>query len=784
MTRRKHRGGTRVRRGQAEVIGGLIIITILLVFLIPLALQTIGDVVRIGSEAKQAETRIDIRLKEELTIRGTTQDEMGDLWPSVWIENTGTVPVTLRYIYIIDKITGEPVAVLDMANARSDSNNLIQEMILNPDEKLTGPEPPAGEYITLSPGDRLLIVFNATHPLMEDPTKLRIRVLSEEGVLHPKGSGAGGQGDLVPPSEGAEEFQPWKGALSPYAGFKLLGGNEIETNGELTAYQPLIEITEPVEVNFSRTFIYDDPDHPGLYRIYLEPDEFFQIRTNYGRCSVPSGSDVNFLGFIGTYHFYTDSDGNNIVYIYGYATDIVVNGVSCFGEKGLKTIDIEGTWEISDFDVNNVDELVLYSYKNGPNYVPKNVDADRDGDSYEDALMWSYVISRDISGQDFITITLKINYYWTRVFIGESIEPARALRLFAVVTWEYDEITKDWHLRHFRDVTYVNEKPRQFKFTTVFPIDRSKTYRVGIIFYDQYRELGDDDVGNVSWIDFTYGLEYIIVEYGKYNPLFSTTPPIYIVAIPDPAKINNIGEDEYAILEGLTLEEAKVEAQKKLLDLVKSELEFAGLVDYTIVDTASKLCDLLFTLPPGDPAATQPRDAIVFWLQGDVSISDVSDGCADDQFLLDSVKNNSWIFVQVSGEPLWGNLAFFDGPGFNMNYFDTPDVAGLTEAGQNARARFKAFNITFEAEFAYLIEVYPESCIVPQGTFYENNNYSFTRYGTLAFWAGCEQNTGVFIVNPADIDWALDGGGLKPVSAAEIVVYSALQTYMDVMPGW
>ncbi|WP_148706373.1 hypothetical protein [Aeropyrum camini] len=783
MSSRKYR---RARRGQAEVIGGLIIITILLVFLLPLALQTVSDVVRIGSEAKQAETRVDIRLKEELTIRGTTQEEMGDLWPSVWIENTGTVPVTLRYLYLIDKTTGEPVAVLDMSNARSGSNSLIAKVILNPDENLTGIEPPPGEYITLSPGDRLLIVFNSAHPLMEDPTKLRVRVLSAEGVLHPRGSGAQGQGDLVPPTSETQEFQPWKGALSPYAGFKLLGGNEIVSNGELTAYQPRIEITSPIEVSYYQTFIYDDPDHPGMYRIYLRPAESFLIETNYGDCYISSGSDVNFLGFMGTYHFNTYSTfwGEvSTVYIYGYAADIVVNNSSCFGEKGIKSIDPGGSWEISDFDANNVEELVFYSYKNGPNYTPQNVDADKDGSSREDTLMWSYIISRDISGQDFITVTLKINYYWTMIHSGSGVEPTRALRLFAVATWEYDEATGTWHLRHFRDVTYVNEKPRQFKFTTVFPLDRSKTYRVGILFYDHYRELEDAD-GNTAWIDFTYGLEYIIVEYGKYNPLFSTTPPIYIVAIPDPAKINNIGETEYAAENGLTLDDAKVKAQSELLGLIKAELEFAGLVDYTVIDTVNKLCDLLFTLPPQDPAATQPRDAIVFWLQGDVSISDVSGGCADDQFLLDSVTDNNWIFVQVSGEPLWGNLAFFDGTGFNMNYYNTPDIAEITDWGKSARARFKAFNITFEAEFPYLIEVYKDSCIVPQGTFYENNNYSFPRYGTLAFWAGCQQNTGVFIVNPADIDWALDGGGLKPVSVAEVTVYSALQTYMDVMPGW
>ncbi len=767
----------RVRRGQAEVIGGLIILTILVALVLPIVIKSYNDVARITEENKNLQTRADIKLKEKLSIAGVRPEDVGpDLWPGLWINNTGTVQVTLRTLYLMDMDTGQIVAALDMANARPATSNLIDDMYLNPDQYFsnsTKPIPPPGEPITLEPGDKLYIVFNDAHPAMTNPYKLYVRVLSSEGVLHPIGGGGKGGSQLVPPKELPEiEFEPWKGAFSPYAGFKLIGGDQLLENGQVKAFRPSIRLTRPIDVDFQSTFIYDDNDNPGLYRVTLVPDSYIVIRTNVGNCYAWAGSRIELKGFIGTYHFYTDPDtGNEYVYIYGYAMEILRNGGTCLSGS-LNSINPSGTYEVSDFDANGVDELVVYSLKNGPNYgYSSNPNADRVGDSYDDSLVWSYMVTRDISGQDFVRITAKVNYYWTKIALaGKFLSPKRDLRTFMVVVWEYDNSTDKWVLRHYKDFSYTSEKPKQYQFSTVFPLDRDKTYRVGILFFDNYRLLEEEGGHYDTALEFTYALEYLVVEYGRYNPLFSTTPPIYIVAIPDPLKIHGIGEDEYATYYGVPLSTAKVEAQAQLLDLVKQSLENAGLTDYIVITSSSQLCKVLFPSTSG-LATAPPKYAVVIWLQGDKSIYQVS-GCATDAMLKSSIKDNHWVFAQVSGEPLWGSLGSFTNYGASAM---GPGNAALTSDGLEARLNYKAFAIPTEADFLELISVSSSACVIDEGTFYQNTGNGW--YGTVSLWVECSAGNGVIVVNPMTVDWAEDGGGATPEGVAEIVTYAALEAY-------
>ncbi len=776
----------RVRRGQAEVLGGLIILTILIVLVLPIILQTYNDVTRLSEEARKIETRFDLKTKEKLTINGVRQDQVSpDFWPGIWINNTGTVQVTLRIMYLIDQDTGTILAALDLNNARPATSNLIDQMCVNPlvlDPTQCIP-PPVGQPITLKPGDKLYIAFNDAHPALLNPEKIIIRILSATGVLHPQAGGES-QGLLVPPPEASIEFEPWKGAFSPYAGFKLIGGDELLANGVIKAFVPKIVLTRPIDTRFYSTFIYDDDMYPGLYRITLEPRWDITIRTNYGNCYAWGGSFVEFRGFLGTYHFYTDSStGREYVYINGYAADIRVDGSSCFGNKGIKSINPSGTYEVSDFDANGVSELVIYSLKNGPNYgYSSNPDADGRGNSYDDTLVWSYISTRDISGQDFVRITLKINYYWTRIaFGGASLDPSRDLRTFMITIWEYDPFSNQWILRHYKDFSYTSEKPKQYQFSTVFPLDRTKTYRVGISFFDSYRILehqhGDDDTA----LEFTYALEYLVVEYGRYNPLFSRTPPVYIVAIPDPAKISNIGELEYALIHGISLNDAKIQAQAELLELVKQSLEDAGLTDYVVINTTTKLCDILFSPPSGGLPDTPPRNAVIIWLQGDKSVSQVS-GCAGNNKLKNYIKNYHWVFAQVSGEPMWGSVSTFAS---GVTTYTGNIGMNITPAGLAARMLYKAYSIPIEAEFSYSLTVSSSSCMVANATFYYNVTFTPDRYGTLGFWIDCNPDpasSGIIVVNPVDIDWAEDGGGVVPDAVAQIVTYAALEAYRVINP--
>ncbi len=778
----------RARKGQAELIGGLIILTILLVIVMPMLINSYTDTTRLTEQARSVENRVDLKLKERLTIQGVRQEDVGpDLWPAIWVNNTGTVQVTLRTLYLIDTDTGRILAAIDLANGRPTTSTLINEMYLNPDPGFTtsDPLPPVGTPITLKPGDHLFIVFNSAHPAMANPEKIIVRILSSEGVLHPQAGGGESQGELVPPAQGGTtEFEPWKGAFNPYAGFKMVG-SELLDNGVIKAFRPRIILTSPIDTRFYSTFIYDDDAYPGLYKITLEPRGGIWIATNYGYCYAWSGSDVEIKGFLGTYHFYTSS-GYEYVYINGYATQILVDGSDCFGDQGLRNIDPTGTYEISDFDANGVDELVFYTLRNGPNYgYSSNPNADGVGNAYDDAIVWSYMATRDISGQDFIRITVKINYYWTKTALaGSFLSPARDLRTFMVAVWEYNPSTDSWILRHYKDFSYTSEKPKQYQFSAVFPLNSTKTYRVGVLFFDNYRIIEEDGADDTS-LEFTYAIEYLVVEYGRYNPLFSTTPPVYIVAIPDPNKIRNIGENEYATLYSISVLDARVQAQAELLSMVRQSLEDAGLTDYVVITSTSELCNLLFSTPTSGLPDTPPKRAVIIWLQGDMDISTVSGGCADNNDLKSYVENYHWVFAQISGNPLWGSLSTFTGSGSAIAVYTGTELLNITDEGAYARLLYKAFKIPIEAEFAYTLAVYSTGCKVANATFYHNVTYVPERYGTLGFWSGCNPDpasSGIYVVNPVDIDWAQDGGGVIPEAVAEIVTYAALEAYKYLAP--
>ncbi|MCE4599464.1 MAG: hypothetical protein F7C81_04620 [Desulfurococcales archaeon] len=778
--RRRYKKRT-IRRGQAEVVGGLIILTILMVLVIPMLLKGYQDVTRLTEQARDIETRVDIKFKERISISGTRLEDVGpDLWPGLWINNTGTIQVTLKTLFIINMETGSVVAALDLTQARPGITPLIENMYLNPDPTFSpSPPPPAGNPIILKPGDKLYIVFNDAHPAMLNPEKLMVRILSGEGVLHPLTGEGQGQGLLVPPKMGEAEFEPWKGAFNPYAGFKLIGGEELLNGGKVIALQPSLYIRD-LYIPYDVSFIYDDDTNPGLYRIHIEVDSgywwWWEDLFGDGDCVLYSGDTLEIYGFLGTYFTY-----GVYTYLDGYAAKVVINGNLC--KKGtINYFDPSNSVEISDFDGNGVNELVMYSLKNGPLYSPLNVDADYNGYEYHDALGWIYIAQRDISGQDFIRITGKLNYYWTMRLVSGGADVYRNLRIFSIVVWEYDPTSGSYTLRHYRDYSYTENKPQQFQFSTVFPLDRNKTYRIGMIFYDNYAKIDNPETSGYSYLEFTYALEYLVVEYGRYNPLFSQTPPIYIVAIPDPSIIQGIGEAEYASYYGLTINDAKLAAQSELLNLTIDELEKNGLIDYIVISDVTSLCSILFNSPSG-LANVPPKYAVVIWLQGNASISSVAGSCGvDDSILLDYVKSYHWVFAQISGRPLWGSISYFAG---GSQVKEKPGGgANITDPGLNARIMYKAYLMPIEAEFEYLIEAQP-SCLVDEATFYHNTTYTIERYGTMSFWASCIADptvSGIFMVNPVNIDWAGDGDGVLPGATVQMALYAALEAYKILTP--
>lgn len=780
------------RRGQAEIIGGLIILTIIFLMAVPLMFSLYERSVRSVEEGTNILTEAGTIANERLTIipvDPSNEDYVNLGWvPGVFIINRGVVEVQLVKAYLINVQVDRIVYILDLTTLRPEvlgSNPIVEYIALNatPINPNGDPLPPAGEPITLAPGDSLLLVFNLLNP--EDYV---IAVESARGVLHPVGGGSEG-GRLVPQGGGAGGgAQPvsLRPLFAPQGGFRLEGAQDLQAKGALSAWRPAYSVSavsnffgEPA-ISYISSFIYDDPDpeHRGLSLVYIEAYDVGTLYVGPDSCPIEPYSEIYIHGYIGTYYNYEGPFGFNFTYLDGYAVRVEVRytgGSSCIVEAPVPFVSLDPTTSSSfnvDFDGNNVTEMAVYSLYNAPLQTPNNVDADGDGSQRRDVLVWQYIVARDIGNSDYIRITGKINYYWTAVFFSGCPSSFRPLKTFSVVVYKFDEATGTWDLTHWKDFYFVKDKPRQFHFTVLFPVDRNSIYRVGVLFYDYYQDFLDD-----CYIDFTYTLEFLNIEFGVVNPLFRETPPIYVVAIPDPNLISGIGEDSYASWAGVTLDEAKLAVQNELLNAIDTALNLAGIGNYTVVDSVSKLCNLLFPDKIAGSTMAPPRDAIIFWLQGDVSLSDVtltpgSPCFVTEQDLASYIETYGWIFIQATGTPFWGSPTSIL-PQNTVNLLAGGE-ASLTPEGEAARVKYSAFAMTDTLQFNTLVEVTDtgSSYLLPQASFYAQPGTSV--YGHAAFTL-TGTSKGAYIVMHVVPVWGSPGP--TPTTVAQLSVYAGLEAY-------
>jgi len=767
----------RSRRGQSEVIGGLIILTLLFLFAIPLILNLYQSTIRTGQEARQAIEAQRYYLNEKIVIQPV--DPYSELaqragWiPGVWINNTGTIAVTLDKLYLVDKANKSIYAILDLRTARPGISELVKDLVIDPLEP-TAYTPPYGQPITLQPGQSLLIVFNKT--LTPVAPNLHVLVESMTGVLHP--IGAGGEAPTLFPGrpELGAPVGAWRGVFAPQSGFSLKGFDELAKRGNSFPWRPPIYVYpdrdcdayyEPEDLSYDESFIYEDPDYPGLYMLHIVLDEstclIMEITNPDGTVSTRaaaaySGYTIKIRGYVGTYD--TGGDGYG-TYFNGYAYGVEIYDDDGFLYRRIGPYDYNEYMVImdnesiikSDFDGNGVDEITFYSFLNGPTYDNKeNIDADQDGSTRRDALAWTYMVARDISGIDFVKVTVKMNYYWTTTFYSCPSWSVRRLKVFAIVIWKYDPATGNWEIYQYQNYGYTTEKPVQFQETAVFPVEKNGTYRVGVIVYDNYR---DFDYYSGCWTDFTMTLEHMIVEYGVYNPFFQEAPPIYIVAIPDTDLIDGIGVPDYMNAENISDPNvAKLRAQADLLDQLTSELDYAGAAGYTIIRDPKTLYQLLFAENP-------PKYAIIYWLQGNVSISTVLQDAGypvDETDIAERAMEYRWVIVFPFGEPFGdaANSVYYDldaivlGPG---SYNGT-----ITEAGAKIRKEAYAYYLFNELPYTYVVMA---SHPVWNATFYiYNDTATGDQYlATGAFWLELDGDPlpepGIVVVNPVHIDWDL-----------------------------
>ncbi|MEB2837023.1 MAG: hypothetical protein GSR80_000321 [Desulfurococcales archaeon] len=797
-------------------------------FAVPIILNSYYNAERsLTAQRLQLEQRM-FRYDEKLSIGPVNPysriyQELGWI-PGAFINNTGTVPVKLDKLYLIDVASHSVYAIVDLSHGMPNTTTIIAEMYLNPNlqEGYIGTPVPRGQPIVLQPGDVLVVVFNKTN-IMPVAANLVVRVESSDGILHPI-SGGGYSGTLLSApgggGGGAGAYSIPRGIYITQSGFKLIGYNALMKEGEAYAWTPPLRIVSedltgsPSAFNFKESFIYNDPKYPGLYYLKIVPDESIEVEVDSRSynlyctwnisgnvftdltslyITVGSGDTIEVHGYVGTY------DAQNTTYFSGYAFQVLIldssgnqlYNITC--KKPYILYNTTGSIRELDFDGNGIKELVFTSLLNGPTITePITLDADGDGNNLTDALVWTYMIARDISGVDFIRVDAKINYYWTDtaisyytrwgpfiIFYPPSCPSTfRHLRIFSLVVWKYDKKINRWIVYDEKDFSYTNEKPKQYHVEALFPVERNGVYRVGLMFYDNYRDW--DGYGYECYKDFAFALEHMIVEYGVLNPLFKESPPVYIVAIPDASLINGINAVGYASEYNISnITEAKVDALETMLSLVKDELGYAGVTGYTVITNTTTLCNLLFN------TESPPKYAIILWLQGNTSIGDVLGSCGvDDSVLRYYIAEYHWVWVWP-----YGNLSSLDMQTYEGGYaaiVNGPFNLSITPAGLEARAENYAFYLYNVLNFSQAVKILASSgvnwsdVVMWDATFYADNSSSPTLFGDVALRV---YDNGVFvngtiILNPIEVAWNVTGGvGAPPRTIVEEIVYSALRAW-------
>jgi len=796
-------GGGRIRRGQAEVIGGLFVLTLIFLIALPLVANYYNQTLTAVEDVARNNIMTSIARNERIVIQPldpNNEDYLALGWiPGVFVVNAGTVEVDLTKVYLINTETNKIDYVIDLTTMRPADitpTHVIKAIALNP--SLATPDgeplPPEGSPITLGPGDKLLLAFNILTPDI-----YVVAIQSASGVLHPVGGG--GENTLVPTGgtgtgTGLEGEGVYKGIFAPLSGFKMLTGEEIVENGFTQVWRPLNHVN--LLIGYRATFIYDDEKYPGFYKVYVEPSESGVIYTDFGDCTVWSGWEVYIYGFIGTYYLFetaTRFTTQNYVYIDGYAFAVEVynslGGLECSLSVPL-TYEAapDTTISLMDFDGNGINELTFYTRLNAPTTGDVgDVDVDGDGDAIVDVILWEYVVQRDIGNVDFIQVSGKINYYWTKIFWNSCPDTFRSLKIFSIVVWKFDEVTGKWRIYNWKDYFYVNDKPRQFQFFAVFPVERDGTYRVGIIFYDNYSMFYDPVLDRPDCAtEFTYALEYMTVEYGVINPLFEETPPIYIIAIPDPARISGIGEYDYANAYGITdINEAKLLAQQALLTILTDELKRVGIGAYTIIESDAELCNVLFPDLIAGNVMQPPKTAIIFWLQGDVDIQNLVDPTVC-TITYDAVRSHvaqyNWVFVQATGTPFWNLSTNPELYFLQFNYGDIAVVPGgdatITDGGVAARGRYALIALLNELPFQSRIQLstLAKDYVIHNATFYYNPDDD--AYGHVAVLNVDPANPaymGAYILMHLHIDWDATGDGVDPLTLVQMAVGGGLEAW-------
>ncbi|MDM7276020.1 MAG: hypothetical protein P3X22_007920 [Thermoprotei archaeon] len=178
----------RTRRGQAEIIGGLIVIFIVMIIMIPLMLRVISDVQAAAERQKSLGAVQADRLAEKVIVHWLPSLDLR--YPAFWLNNTGTVAVTLKTLYFIDARQGTLIYMVNLTEYEPEEDEIIRDIV-----KYPGGYTIRKQAIKLNPGEGALVYLNPDFDV--DYRRVSVAALSERGVIHPVTGRGGSLEDLV-----------------------------------------------------------------------------------------------------------------------------------------------------------------------------------------------------------------------------------------------------------------------------------------------------------------------------------------------------------------------------------------------------------------------------------------------------------------------------------------------------------------------------------------------------------------------------------------------------------
>ncbi|MDQ6964598.1 MAG: hypothetical protein Q9M13_06720, partial [Mariprofundales bacterium] len=171
-----------LRRGQAGVIGGIIILAIIFSIAVPLLIHYQKGSETIVTKMSEKVNVAYERLNEKLEVQGiplTSENILADLVPGVFINNTGTQPATIKRLWLLWK-NGTIYAIIDLSNYTA--SNLVERVTLNPgtaQETLLQP----GQLPTLQPGETMHVKLTLT---LEEAQNMAVYAETTRSILHPR----------------------------------------------------------------------------------------------------------------------------------------------------------------------------------------------------------------------------------------------------------------------------------------------------------------------------------------------------------------------------------------------------------------------------------------------------------------------------------------------------------------------------------------------------------------------------------------------------------------------